>query len=418
MKKQIGLALASGLAASLLVAAPASAADVVPTDVRIAWKDSTFQTVVVSWDEAAPVGNTIELRKRGFTTAYYLNSVLADHPNSVEIPAATIRAASWREGRDTPFEFGVSASGGPKTLSVGFDANTPDAPAVVSRTLSAAGVSTVRWQDASSDTTPNDPLDRTEPLTYQVNYVPTGSGKSYPIAARSAATQATYTLRSPYSLYVAGYNEWGNQFYRRLLTAEATRLTAKVPSWVVYQDSARVTGTYTPSTESRPVALQARNSSTSPWYVVASAVFRSGKFGFDLGTGGSRQYRVVTPTATYSAGAVIAYGASTPPVASTTQLRTSGFFTGDPILPGMRNTAGVYVYPGLNTTAQLQRWTGKAWSTVGPVAVKSGTGYGSILATKPGRTAYRFYVPLTRSGGTWYAAAYTNTFVNNVGPGE
>ncbi|GAA1556375.1 hypothetical protein [Kribbella lupini] len=415
MKKQLGLVLAAGMAASVLVAAPASATDVVPTNVRIAWKDTTFQTVVVSWDEAEPVGNSIQLFKRGFTTAYYATSFLADQPNSVEVPAATIRAANWREGRDTPFEFAVSASGGPKVVSMSFDANTPDAPEVVSRTLSTAGVSTVRWKDASRDTTPNDPLDRTEPLTYQVNYVPTGSPKSYPIGARTAATQATYTLRSPYSLYVAGYNEWGNQFYRRLLTAEATRLTAKVPSWVVYQDSARVTGTYTPATESRPVVLQARNSSTSPWYVVASAVFRSGKFGFQLGTGGSRQYRVVTPTATYSAGAVIAYGASTAPAASTTQLRTSGFFTGDPILAGMRNTAGVYVYPALNTTAQLQRWTGTAWSTVGPVTVKAGTGYGSVLATKPGRTAYRFYVPVSRTGGTWFAAAYTNTFVNNVG---
>lgn len=417
MKKQIGLALAAGLAASLLVAAPASA-EVVPTNVRVAWKDTTFQTVVVSWDEAEAVGNSIQLFKRGFSTAYYAGSVLADHPNSVEIPAVRIRDASWREGRDTPLEFAVSGPGSGSVRSVGFDANTPDAPEVVSRTLSAAGVSTVRWKDTSRDTTPNDPLDRTEPLTYQVNYVPTGSGKSYPIAARSAATQATYKLRSPYSLYVAGYNEWGNQFYRRLLTAEATRLMAKVPSWVVSQDSARVTGTYTPSTESRPVALQARNSSTSPWYVVASAVFRGGKFGFQLGTGGSRQYRVVTPTATYSAGAVIAYGASTAPVASTTQLRVSGFFTGDPIIAGMRNTAGVYVYPGVNTTAQLQRWNGKAWSAVGPVAVKAGTGYGSVLATKPGRTAYRFYVPASSSGGAWFAAAYTNTFVNNVSPGE
>ncbi|MEV6285291.1 hypothetical protein [Kribbella sp. NPDC051770] len=417
MKKQIGLALAAGLAASLLVAAPA-AAEVVPTNVRVAWKDTTFQTVVVSWDEAEPVGNSIQLYKQGFSTAYYADSVLADHPNSVEVPAARIRDASWREGRDTPLEFVVSGAGRSAVRSVGFDANTPDAPEVVSRTLSAAGVSTVRWKDASRDTTPNDPLDRTEPLTYQVNYVPTGSGKSYPIAARSAATQATYTLRSPYSLYVAGYNEWGNQFYRRLLTAEATRLTATVPSWVVYQDSARVAGTYTPSAESRPVALQARNSSTSPWYVVASAVFRGGTFGFQLGTGGSRQYRVVTPTATYSAGAVIAYGAATAPVASTTQLRTSGFFAGDPIIPNMRNTAGVYVYPGVNTTAQLQRWTGKAWSAVGPVAVKAGTGYGSVVATKPGRTAYRFYVPASSFGGARFAAAYTNTFVNNVGPGE
>jgi hypothetical protein len=51
------------------------------------------------------------------------------------------------------------------------------------------------------------------------------------------------------------------------------------------------------------------------------------------------------------------------------------------------------------------------------VQVKNGTGKGYIIAPKAGRTAYRYYVPATVYGGARFAAAYTNTFVNNVIPG-
>ncbi|GAB2554820.1 hypothetical protein [Kribbella endophytica] len=414
----VALALAAGLAGSELTAIPAFATGSSTTDVTIAWKDDTFQQVVVSWQEAEPVANRIVLRKRGADTVYLTRTTTAEQPNSVEIPASSIRADNWSTGPDVPFDFTVSGGTGAEALSPGFDANTPNPPEAVSRTLAASGAMTVRWKsEARTDTTPNDPLDRTAPPTYQVSYTPAGTSASYPIGARSAATQATYTLRSAYSLNVAPYNEWGSQFERKLVTAEATRLTAKIPAWAVYNQSSQVTGTYTPAGERRQIVLQARNSSTSPWYTVSSSTFTGGKFSFPFGTGGSRQYRVVAPTVSFYAGALIAYGATTATVASTTQLGVSGFFSWTAIGTYMRNPTGVYVYPQVSTTATLQRWNGKAWTTVGPVQVKAGTGWGSIVATKVGRTAYRYYVPAAMSGGTRFAAAYTNTFVNDVGPG-
>jgi hypothetical protein len=225
----------------------------------------------------------------------------------------------------------------------------------------------------------------------------------------------TYTLRSAYQLNVTAYNEWSDATTNSMVRTYGTSVTAKVPAWVVYNRSSSVTGTYAPATEDRQIVLQARNTSTSAWYTVSSRTFRDGKFSFPFGTGGSRQYRVVAPAKWF--GASLAYQAITPTMSSTTQLDVFGFFVSPQIGTYDRNTAGVYVYPPATTTATLQRWNGKTWTTVGPVAVKAGTGKGYIIAPKAGRTAYRYYVPATLYGGARFAAAYTNTFVNNVIPG-
>jgi len=149
----------------------------------------------------------------------------------------------------------------------------------------------------------------------------------------------------------------------------STQLTVKIPAWSVYQlNTSKITGTYTPSSERRQVVLQARNSSTSPWYVVRSYNFSGGKFEFDLGTAGTRQ----------------------------------------------TNEARLAVAPGINTTATLQRWNGKTWTAVGPVKVTNGKGVAYIRTTTRGRVAYRYYVPASTYGGLRFAAAYTPTFVNVV----
>jgi len=418
MKIISALAVAAGLTASLLTALPAYAVDEAPTNLKLSWKAPGSESIVVSWDEATPVSNVISLRKRGETAVYKTWTTTADQPNSVEIWNAWPAEYGSRAGRDAPLEFVVSAGSlGPEAVSAAFDANTPQRPELASSTLAASGAMTVKWRSPTwTDTTPNDPLDLNLPVTFQVTYDPANSSYyDVKIGGRTTATQVTYTLRSAYSLAVTAYNEWHDVTTNNMLSAYGTSVTAKVPAWAVYNRQSAVTGTYTPAYEQRQIVLQARNTSTSAWYTVSSAKFSNGKFSFPFGTGGSRQYRVVAPATWY--GSSLAYQAITPTTSSTTQLDVFGFFTSPQVGTYDRNTAGVYIYPQANTTATLQRWTGNTWTTVGPVQVKNGTGKGYIIAPKAGRTAYRYYVPATMYGGARFAAAYTNTIVNNVIPG-
>ncbi|TWD79841.1 hypothetical protein FB561_0907 [Kribbella amoyensis] len=413
MRTAIAAALTAALVTTLTTpATPAAAAETAPTNVRIAWKDSTYQRVVVSWDETEPVANLVTLRTRGDRN-YFSVTTTADQPNAIEVEAARIRDYSWYSP-GKPLEF-VVAGGPSSAVSPGFDAFAPNQAHLIAATRSAAGATTVRWQPPTgTDLTPNDPLDRNLPLTYQVSYIPASTGRQVPIGGRTTATQVTYTLRSEYKLQVVAHNEWGGQFPTTMVTANATRITAHVPSWAVYDSDSVVTGTYTPADQQRQVVLQARNSSTSPWYTVRSITARGGRFEFPLGTGGSRQYRVTAPTSQYYNGALVYNAASTAPAASTTQLRVLGAFWYTQILAGWTNEARLYVAPKVNTTATLQRWNGKTWTTVGPVKVKNGYGVGYIRTTAKGRTAYRYYVPATTYAGVYFAAAYTQNFVNVV----
>ncbi|MGC4937577.1 hypothetical protein [Kribbella sp. DT2] len=416
MKIISALVVTAGLTASLLTALPAHAADAAPTNIKLSWKTTTAERVVVSWDEATPVANVISLRQPGQTKAFRTWATTAEQPNSIELWTGSVSPSYAGMSDDLPLQLAVSAgSDGPETLSPVFDADRPVAPQRVSSTLAASGAMTVKWKSpARTDTTPNDPLDVSRTLTYQAGYDAARFSK-VKLGGQTTATQVTYTLRSAYTLWVDAYNEWGSSSAYNLLSTYPTSVTAKVPAWAVYNRPSTITGTYAPSHEQRQIVLQARNTSTSAWYTVSSGKFSNGKFSFPFGTGGSRQYRVVAPATWF--GSILAYQGVSATAASTTQLDVFGFFVSPQIGTYDRNTAGLYVYPQANTSATLQRWNGKTWTTVGPVAVKNGNGKGYIIAPTAGRTAYRYYVPATLYGGTRFAAAYTNTFVNNVIPG-
>ncbi|ONI68408.1 hypothetical protein BWI15_36050 [Kribbella sp. ALI-6-A] len=421
MKNWPALAVTSVLAASLLTAAPAFAGGVAPTDVEIDWQDGTLRHVVVSWKDPAPQENVVVLRYQGETAGLRAISVTADLPDTVSIDAEEIVAAVGT-GSTKPLEFAVVGGNQvppvAEAVSAAFDASTPSAPAFDGATMSATGTTTVRWKPAAMiDTTPDDPLDRTLPARFQVTYDVLGTGNRYWIGGPTTGTGISYTLKSEYDLFVAGVNEWGMGRDGGLVQARNTRLTANVPAWAVYgSGSTRVTGSYTPTDQPRQVVLQARNSQTSPWYVVSAGQFSQGRFAFALGTGGSRQYRVTTQPLSYLNGSRISYGASTIAVSSTTQLRAGAHFRSAQVPVGQTNEARLDVAPKVSTTATLQRWSGTTWTTVGPVAVRNGYGVGRIVTAKPSRVAYRYYVPATTYGGLRFAAAYTETFVNVVVP--
>ena len=417
--------LASTLAASALtapaLAAPADLPDPAPTNVHVTWKDETFKQVRVTWQETTPQPNTIVLRHKGTTARYLIVRLAADAPDVVDFSALSVRDYAWIGSTD-PLEFAVAVGTqtgdtSPATASESFDAFTPDRPELLSASMSGTSTIKPRWAPRQlADTTPNDPLDRNVPVTYMPYYSTTQGGTQIPIGQRGPATELTFTgPKPPFWFGVVAHNEWGGQFDGAWVTARPTQLTVKVPPWAVYGlNTVKVTGTYTPADEKRQVVLQARNSSTSPWYVLASTNFTGGKFSYDLGTGGSRQYRVAIPNTSEYGGSLASFGAYSTPTASTTQLRPLGYFWYVQIYAGWTNPARLQVSPAVNTTATLQRWNGKIWTTVGPVKITNGYGYANIRTASPSRVAYRYYVPASTYGGLRFAAAYTPTFINVV----
>jgi hypothetical protein len=420
MKKWPVLALSVGLLIAGLTATEAVAADPAPTNVHISWKDDTFQQVRVTWEEDAPRPNKIVLRHKGKTTQYLPVYLPPEAPNVVDIAAPRVRDYAWTSSAD-PLEFAVAVGApegetSPFAVSEGFDAFTPYPPTLVSTTLSGTSTLQVKWAPAKeTDTTPNDPLDRNIPLTYAPYYSLTKDGARMPLGKQGPATQLTFTGPKPSFFFgVVAYNEWGGQFDGAWVSVRPTQLTVKIPAWSVFNGTSKITGTYTPANERRLVVLQARNSSTSPWYVVHGDNFSGGKFEFDLGTAGTRQYRVAIPNTVYYGGGAAYFGGYSAAATSTTQLRPTGYFWYTQIYAGWTNQARLRVGPAVNTTAILQRWNGKTWTTVGSVKVNNGYGVGYIRTTTPGRVAYRYYVPASTYGGLRFAAAYTPTFVNVV----
>lgn len=410
---------ATALLASALTTTEAAAADPAPTNVHVSWKDDTFQQVRVTWEEDAPRPNKIVLRHRGTTAGYLPVYLPAGAPNVVDIAAWNVPYYAWVDSAK-PLEFAVSVGTqtgetSPSAVSEAFDALTPYPPTRVSASMSGTSTIHVTWAPANvPDETPNDPLDRNIPLTYAPYY--TTNGPRVPIGKQGPATQLTFTgPKPPFTVGVVAHNEWGGQFPSTLVNARLTQLTVKIPTWSVYGlNTSKITGTFsTTAGEPRLVVLQARNSSTSPWYVVRSYAFRGGKFEFTLGTAGTRQYRVAIPNA-MQYGSVAWFGAYSAAATSTTRLRTLGYFWYTAIYAGWTNQARLRVEPGVNTTAILQRWNGKTWTTVGSVKVTNGYGVGYIRTTTRGRVAYRYYVPASTYGGLRFAAAYTPTFVNVV----
>jgi hypothetical protein len=211
MKNWPALAVTGALAASLLTATPAAAADPAISNVRIAWKDSSFQHVTVTWDEQSTDAALVVVRLRDDPGTRMSFSTPADKSNQLDLDADLLNA--FESSYFKPMEVAVVAGGGVVPgVSVPFDAFAPDPVALVSSTMSASGTSTVRWKPSPrTDTTPNDPLNRNVPLTYQVSYTPVSTKKPVNIGTRSTAAQTTYTLRSEYALQVLAYNEWGDR---------------------------------------------------------------------------------------------------------------------------------------------------------------------------------------------------------------
>lgn len=423
MKKQVMLVLSAALVFGGTTATPAAAADEVPTNVRIAWKDDTFQFVRVSWSESAAQPNRIIVRERGETTERAVWYVPADAPNVIDLPKKAIRqTATVYE----VLEIGVAAG----TESGATSATTASAPFDIlypAQTLigsfGPSGTSTLRlgwqgWERAERDT-PGDPLDTDRPMVFHPTYR-VGTGAPVAVGKPTTATAITFTgPKPPFDAYVWSENEWDAGSPSDLVRARSRPLTTSIPKWVLAGTDAVISGSYGgPSTAK--VTLQARNSATSPWYVVGAQDASANKFRFAVRSQGTRQYRVaLDSTADYHSSSTLTawYGGYSPAVTTTTQMTIQVSTQYSAVRRGSaRVHTLISVAPAVAGLAQLQRWNGKTWTLVGYVPLSSGQGEALLSTNVAGRFAYRFYVPTQRYHDLPVAAAYSPNFVLTVNP--
>lgn len=410
---------AAGLLGAVLTATEAAAADPAPTDVTIAWKDSSHQHVRVTWSEAGDLPNKVVLLRPGGTVVNFAPKfVAAGAPNVVEYAASELGPfydtlqIGVAAGTEAGVTSAVSASAPFDTIDAGFASR-------VSATMAGSSTVTVRWKQyprSEQDVTPNDPLDLTDSVTYTPHLV--AGGKTTQLAPASKATEVTVAGRAlPYQIDVVTSNEWGTSS-ARVASAGDTALKAVIPTWVKSGSPASqpaITGTFGGKTA--PIYLQARNTATSAWYTVASQQSYNGTFKFELGAVGSRQYRVLVPNHLDANSGAAYFGNYSPTVAMTVQANpwSVGFNPGT-VRRGQTSMAAMFHSPAAVYSVILQRWTGTTWSTVGPVKTASGYARGYVKGAAPGRVAYRYYLPATTVKGLWYAAAYSPNFVLTTTP--
>jgi hypothetical protein len=412
--------LGAALLAAVLTAPTASAtttlADPAPTNVQITWKDSTLKYIHITWDEETPQPNVIFVRAPGAEKRYRVSYVAADAPNEFDLRAEFLyQFASAVAGSEK--EIGVAAGTAegdtsPVAVSAKFDTIVPRPAVLESFAMSGTSGLTVKWSTPSAtDTTPNDPLDQPTTVLSRPQYT-RGDGVRIELAKPSAATEFSFTgPPETYTFSVSATNEWLTTAAGATVRTVQSQMKVKIPTWNVYGTDTTITGTVVSTApQHRTLVLQARNSTTSPWYTVKNS-WTKGEIWVDIAPGsGTRQYRLWV--ANYAENGDAYFGGYSAPVTMTVQQKAIA----TPQWSGRVNLGWtiplfVDVQPLVNGKAVLQRWNGKAWTTVGNVAVKNGYGTGYVKATALGRVAFRYYVPAHTWRGLPVAATYSQQFV-------
>lgn len=402
--KRISVPLLAGalLAATLTTPAHAAVA-AAPANVTIAWADDSFSAVRVTWDDDGAQPNRVVQYKNGEPVANGVTLVAADQPNQVDIPASLVRVRQLTQ-------IGVSVGDdetAPVTLSLAFDTDLPAAAELVSSAISGTSTLTASWKAGTPkpDTTPGDPLDRVPTAVFQAE------ADGVEVSPKGPGTSVTVIGRTPtFRLSVSTFNEWGTTT-TALVESGTISPTLAAPGIHTYGTLFNLFGTFA-GTGARPVILQARNTPTSPWYVVGTRTFSAGEYYFSLQNSAPRQYRVQVPNTAGSK--FVWFGGYSSVITSQVQLNVNLGIPYPTVRRGELGTMTLTVYPLAPLTAVLQRWNGKAWTTVGPVKAEAGTAYGYVRHPVPSKYSYRYYVPTTVYRGATYLAAYSQTAVLTV----
>ncbi|TDU90555.1 hypothetical protein EV138_4146 [Kribbella voronezhensis] len=421
--KRIAAVLPAVLLAAGLAAPAAAAEEPAPTNVKIAWKDSTLKDVHVTWDEATPQPNVLYYRAAGSSKRYLLRYLAADAPNEADIAAVLLPRQLADAGTDMRLatkEIGVAvgtreAETSPMAVSPAFDTLGPTPAKLESFTMSGTNGMLVKWSGgalAAADETPGDPLDQPGAVRFQPRYYAPDSNSTVDLGQATEAKQLSFTAPAErIGFYVVATNEWSTAAAGAQVAVRPGGVKATIPTWMIAHYGATIKGTATPTPYLRPAILQARNSSTSAWYVVGSTE-TTGDIEFQLEPFfGTRQYRLAVPN--YATADTAYFGAYSAP--GTLTVQQFGYaspleYDGHVVL-GQSTIIYLNLYPPVNGTAAFQRWNGKTWVGAGSLPFKNGHAEGRLRGTALGRVAYRYYIPANTYNGLPVAAAYTKQFV-------
>ncbi|GAA1556411.1 hypothetical protein [Kribbella lupini] len=401
--KRVAVPLLAGALLAATLTTPAHAATATSANVTIAWADDSFSVVRVTWDDDGAQPNRVVQYQDGKPVTNGVTLVAADQPNQLDLPASLVDVRRVTQ-------IGVSAGGdeaAPVTMSPSFDTDLPAPAELVSSAISGTSTLTASWKAGTPkpDTTPGDPLDRPATAVFQAE------ADGVEVSPKGPGTAVTVTGRtSTFRLSVSTFNEWGTTT-TALVEAGTSSPSLSAPGISTYGYLFNLFGTFA-GNGARPVILQARNTPTSPWYVVGTRTFSGGQYLFSLQNSAPRQYRVQVPNT--AGGQFVWFGGYSPVVTSKVQLNVNLGIPYPTIKRGGYGTMTLTVYPLAALTAVLQRWNGTTWTTVGPVKADAGTAYGYVRHPVPGKYSYRYYVPATVYRGATYLAAYSQTAVLTV----
>lgn len=423
-KSLVAAVLLAGLGTPAVAQAATSSPQV--TNVKLAWVDGK---VKITWTEDAPIPNKIALEVAGKLTKP-LGSTTAEAPNELIVPASALEPTNDPASTATIMVFDPSSPS--IARSAAFDRYIRAAGGMY---RGIAGNGDLNWAfgpDQAIDSTPKDPLDLAQPGRFvpRLTRDKAGACEKVMLPATTTPYGVVPKQSGPFALDMGYANEWGERRVDGVwVRTSATRLSA--PASTAFGSTIALTGGIALWSLPDPaggfcrtagdpaalgnleVVLHARNSATSPWYVVGvTRTDASGKYSFAVRNPGAREYRTVLKGA--AAGALAQYQSisSSKIVRATTKVVSAKFI--DPVIMGTdRPNAYLWVDPAGSQTATLQfkNYYG-AWENRVSKTLSSGRGLtGPFAYHERGVTSYRWYVPASKSStGLPVDAVYSGIF--------
>jgi hypothetical protein len=405
---------------------------ILAADVQIGWTDSTHAKIAIKWTETTPAPNTIVVEKDG-SPDIQLGTTAAADPNQLIVDASSLQPSN--DPGDVA-RIVVSEPTGEQGESPAFDRFVPLAPDPALTFTADGGVQWSVPPVPGTDATPGDPLDVDQPARYSprlfLNELPHTEEDCAQVVLPSttARTGVIANRNKPYDLFIYTTNEWAPAgLFGGYAHVSTTSLTLTGPATSAYGVPITLAGTLSsryiyesgsppacvetggPVGSGQLVALQARNTSTSPWYVVANLrTTTGGQYAFTQNNPGAREYRTVVPNTGGTPSAT--YGSTTASklVTATTRVMSAKFIT--PVIKyGTKPQAYLWVDPANTQKAALQfKNASGVWQGVSYKTLYAGKGLLQFPWNRRGVTQFRWYVPASTHNGLPVAAVYTGGF--------
>jgi hypothetical protein len=400
--------------------------------VQVAWANLAQGQIKITWTESSPVANTVQLNTG---TIKQLGTTSAAEPNELLVNISDLGNSGDPADRASIV---VTDPDGGSAASPEFDRYLPH-PKDVAMTVSPEGVA--KWTiypDTSDATIPDDPLDVAGLTQYDVDLHEQGSPhtcSSVDLSDSAATTGVIPRRAKPYNVHVQPHNEWGADLNSPGPSGpvSTSALTIASPAVTQYGAVTTIAGgiaelfltegsqpsqcyQWTKYGPRADVILQARNTGTSPWYVVGSATTGNmGGFTFTVKNQGALEYRVFVGNL-QRLGSFM-YGTSTAAklVRSTTRV-VSAKFIAPVVTYGTKPQAYLWVDPAGSQQAALQfKNASGAWQGLTYKTLSSGRGIATFTFNRRGATQFRWWIPgSTTSAGLKVDPAYSGIFTLTV----